>query len=110
MSSTYHPESDGQIEVINRCLETYLHCFAVDQPRSWSLWILWDEFWYNSTFHGSKGKSPFEVVYGRKPPIVIQFIPGEIRVEVVVQELKDRDEALRQLKLHLLHAQTLMRE
>ncbi|KAJ9543487.1 hypothetical protein OSB04_023194 [Centaurea solstitialis] len=110
MSSAYHPESDGQTEVVNRCLETYLRCFAVDQPRTWALWIPWAEFWYNSTFHGSTGRSPFEVVYGRKPPTVMQFVPGEVRVHAVVAELQDRDEALKQLKIHLNRAQTIMKE
>ncbi|KAJ9550331.1 hypothetical protein OSB04_014376 [Centaurea solstitialis] len=109
MSSSYHPQSDGQTEVINRCLETYLRCFAVDQPRSWSLWVPWAEFWYNSTFHESIGASPFEIVYGRKPPTVCQFIPGEVRVETVKLELKDRDEALKQLRVHLLRAQSRMK-
>ncbi|MFS8019295.1 putative nucleotidyltransferase, Ribonuclease H [Helianthus anomalus] len=109
MSSAYHPESDGQTEVINHCLEAYLRCFAVDQPKSWALWLPWAEFWYNSTFHVSTGITPFESVYGRPPPSVFFYAMGEIRVEVVARELQDRDEALRQLKVHLANAQNSMK-
>ncbi|KAD2804662.1 hypothetical protein E3N88_38039 [Mikania micrantha] len=109
MSSAYHPESDGQTEVINRCLQAYLRCFAIDQPKNWALWLPWAEFWYNSTFHASTGTTPFEVVYGHRPPSILQFIPGEVRVESVARELQDRDEALRQLKVHLSNAQSTMK-
>ncbi|PNX81711.1 transposon Tf2-1 polyprotein [Trifolium pratense] len=109
MSSAYHPQTDGQTEVVNRCLESYLRCFIADQPKSWAHWIPWAELWYNTTFHISTGFTPFEVVYGRKPPVLVHFLEGETRVEAVAQELRDRDEALRQLKFNLQNAQAQMK-
>jgi hypothetical protein len=91
MSSAYHPETDGQTEVINRCLEGYLRCFASDHPKTWSHWIPWAEFWYNSTFHVSIGKTPFEVVYGRPAPPIIKFLSNETKVAAVALELQERD-------------------
>ncbi|CAJ2647971.1 unnamed protein product [Trifolium pratense] len=100
VSSAYDLETDGQTEVTNRCLESYLRCFASEQPKTWSHWIPWAEFWYNSTFHVSIGKTPFEVVYGRQPPNIIRFLSNEKKVAAVATELSERDEALTQLKAH----------
>lgn len=110
MSSAYHPESDGQTEVVNRCLETYLRCFIADQPKTWIHWIPWVEYWFNTTYHASTGRTPFETVYGRTPPTMVRWVQGETRVEVVQRELMDRDEAIRQLKIHLLRAQDRMKQ
>jgi hypothetical protein len=110
MSSAYHPETDGQTEVLNRCLEGYLRCFASEQPKTWSHWIHWAEYWYNTTYHISIGKSPFEVVYGRPAPNLLHYLSNETKVQAVALELSDRDEALSQLKMHLLRAQQQMKK
>lgn len=68
MSSGYHPHSDGQIEVVNRCLETYLRCFNSNQPRKWLQWHPWAELSYTTSFHTSAQFTPFEIVYGYPPP------------------------------------------
>lgn len=72
-------------------------------------WLPWAEYWYNTNFHVSTGSTPFHTVYGRSPPNLSRFLPGEVKVEVVRLELQDRDEALRQLKYHLTKAQAQMK-
>jgi hypothetical protein len=48
-SSAYHPQSDGQTEHVNQCLENYLRSMAFQEPKKWMSWLSLAEFWYNTT-------------------------------------------------------------
>uniref|UniRef100_I1Q2D3 Integrase catalytic domain-containing protein n=1 Tax=Oryza glaberrima TaxID=4538 RepID=I1Q2D3_ORYGL len=66
MSSSYHPQTDGQTERLNQCLEAYLRCTVYSCPTQWSQWLSQAQFGYNTSFHSALGKTPYEVLFARK--------------------------------------------
>ena len=64
MSSAYHPQTDGQMEVLNKCLEQYLRAFAANNPSSLANFLGWVES-DNTSHHLAIGTGPFQAVYGR---------------------------------------------
>ncbi|KAJ1427537.1 Ribonuclease H-like superfamily [Sesbania bispinosa] len=96
-STSYHPETDGQSEAINRCLEAYLRCFAGDQPCKWYKFLHLVEYWYNSAFHSAIGMSPFQALYGRPPPKVLDYVPGSSTIKSVDTSLQKRHEIMNTL-------------
>lgn len=101
MSSAYHPQIDGQSEVVNRCVEQYLRCFVHQQPRKWHSFLPWAEFWYNTTYHALTGMTPFQALYGRPPPMISHYPSGTSLVNEVDKNLAARDELLKHLKFNL---------
>ncbi|CAL1360997.1 unnamed protein product [Linum trigynum] len=94
MSSGYHPQLDGQTEVVNKHLEQYLRCFAHQQPRSWLAMLPWEELWYTTTYNRSIQMTPFEALYGCAPPTLVRYQSGSSSVDAVDRWLAVRDEVL----------------
>ena len=109
MSSAYHPQTDGQTERVNQCLETYLRCFAHACPSRWTQWIALAEFWYNSSHHSSLGRSPFEVLYGFPPRHFGLCPPTATPVADLSSWLDDRALMISVIQQHLSRAQTRMK-
>lgn len=108
-STAYHPQTDGQTEIVNKALETYLRCFAGNQPKSWVKWLHWAEFSYNTSPHMTTKHTPFKIVYGRDPPLVTRVGRGQTPIDSIETILQERDVILDELHVQLLRAQQKMK-
>nr|GEU43112.1 putative reverse transcriptase domain-containing protein [Tanacetum cinerariifolium] len=66
MSTTYHPQTDGQSKRKIQTLEDMLHACVIDFGSSWDKQLPLAEFSYNNSYHASIKATPFEALYGRK--------------------------------------------
>nr|GEV70591.1 putative reverse transcriptase domain-containing protein [Tanacetum cinerariifolium] len=66
MSTTYHPETDGQSELTIQTLEDMLRTRVMDFGGSWDTHLPLVKFSYNNIYHKSIKCAPFEALYERK--------------------------------------------
>jgi hypothetical protein len=110
LSTTYHPQTDGQNQVVNKCLETYLRCFASKRQNQWTQWLPLVEWWYNTSYHTTTRLTPFEVVYGQNLPSVLSYFLGVSKVQVVDQRLTVQEAIIHTLKENLVMAHNHMKK
>jgi hypothetical protein len=109
MSSAYHPQTDGQSERLNQCLETYLRCMVQAIPNQWAKWLALAEYWYNTTTHSAHGKPPFEVLYGYAPRHLGIFAQSQCTTTDLERWLKDRADMQTIIRHNLARAQQRMK-
>jgi transposase InsO family protein len=64
-SSSYHPQTDGQIErVHNQIVEGMLRVSILHFDKSWDRCLSLVEFSYNNSYQDSLKMAPFESLYG----------------------------------------------
>jgi hypothetical protein len=100
MSTSLHPQTDGQTEVANKSIQQYLRSFCEAEGKDWIKWLWIAEFSYNSSVNPSTDFSPFELNYGENP----QSPMDKIRLEET--EVPAVDSLLAALRANLLLAKT----
>ncbi|GJW88457.1 putative reverse transcriptase domain-containing protein [Tanacetum coccineum] len=93
MSTTYHPQTDGQSERMIQTLEDMLRACVIDFGSNWDVHLPLAEFSYNNSYHSSIRCARFEALYGRKcrSPVLWAEI-GKISLigPELVQEMTDK--------------------
>jgi hypothetical protein len=78
-SSTYHPQTDGQTEVVNHTLSTMLRAVLKQNLKMWEDCLPHIEFAYNCAMHSTTKLCPFEIVYVFIPRVPIDLLPIPLR-------------------------------
>jgi hypothetical protein len=77
MSPAWHPESDGNPEVINKVEETIIRAHVDHMQTNWSELLCMVEFAINNSKHSSTRFTPFFMNFGRHPltPLARSILP-----------------------------------
>ena len=85
-STPYYPQANGQVEAINKVLNTMMRRMVGDHKSNWHLNLfstLWD---YRTSVKTTTGFTPFQLVYGLEVvlPIELQIPSLKIAIELLL--------------------------
>lgn len=90
--------------MVNRCLETYLHCMTSDLSKNWSSCESLARFLYNTILHTIINLTPFQALYGVPPPIHLPYFSRDSLVEIIDKLLQDKEASIQLLNYLLSKA------
>ncbi len=74
MSTSFHPQTDGQTERMNRTLEDILRAYVTDKQQDWDEHLSLAEFAYNNSLQASTQYTPFFMNYGAHPHTPVSLL------------------------------------
>jgi RNase H-like domain found in reverse transcriptase/Integrase zinc binding domain len=110
LSTSDHPQTDGQTENANRTLLRLLRSYCDANPRNWDDLLCVAELAYNSHVHASTGMSPFYAQYGRHAVLPADLLPSQpVEKQSVEDIIRNIHKTLGDVKERLGHAQERQR-
>ena len=70
MSTSFHPQTNGQTECINRSIGQIFQSVVSHDQKNWIDKVDMVEFAINSSVSGTTGYAPFELNYGYMPSMI----------------------------------------
>src|SRR6266446_6459894 len=71
-STSYHPQTEGQMEHMSQEIEAYLQVFISHQQDDWADWLPLAEFAYNNKVHVAMCQTLFELDAGQHPHLGVE--------------------------------------
>jgi len=98
-STPYHPQANGQVEVTNRALEGILTKVVSSSRKDWADRLVEATWAYNTTWKTTTSFTPYELVYGKRALLSIEFEYNTLRMAAQLDlDLRhDQQERLLQL-------------
>ena len=90
-STAFHPQTDGQSEVMIRTLENFLRPYVDRNPSSWVRQLPLAEFAANNAVNASTGYTPFFLESGQDPVVPMSLLRSSVRTpNQAVNDMVDR--------------------
>lgn len=77
MSTSFHPQTDGNTERVNRVMEDMIRHFIAPDQTNWDRLLPLIEFAINNSYHESIRTTPFMLNYGREPATPLKRLLAE---------------------------------
>ena len=101
LSSSHHPQHDGQTEIVNKYLTIMLRAFIDEHLTDWADWLHLLEFAYNNTVHKSTGTTPHFLLYEFHPKTALDFLGTKELDDALTKSLtKESTSFLSSLQVH----------
>jgi hypothetical protein len=104
-STTYHPETDGQTERVNRVIEDMLRMYVMGKPSKWEDYLHLVEFAYNNGYQASLKMRSFEALYDRRCNTLVSLDNPANRIVVGPELLKEMEDQMLKIKQNLKTSQ-----
>jgi len=96
LSTAFHPCTDGQTEQMNAWIEQYLQPWTSGKPSAWSQLLPIAEFAHNSWKHDVAHRSPYELLIGIKPQVILKHLESSSPAAETCLHLLDKARQLAQ--------------
>ena len=105
-STTFHPQTDGQIERVNQIQDDLLRACVLTYGSDWERSLSFAELSYNNSYQASLKMSPFEAMYGRKCTTPLMWLEVGERQFFGLAVIKDAEEQVAKVRENLKMVQT----